>query len=93
MGNCAPRRRLDHVQIAVGVAGVEGLDRDGDEEVAPAGVADAFTAGCVADAVDLVHGMRHVVAERALVGDPGRIGLRERRMRRKKGRESQERGD
>ncbi|SPE26885.1 hypothetical protein SBA5_560051 [Candidatus Sulfotelmatomonas gaucii] len=67
-GKLGAARGFDHVQIAVGVARVKGLDRDGDEEVAPAGVTDSFAAGGVADAVNLVHGMRHVIGEGGLAG-------------------------
>lgn len=68
--------RFDHVQVAIGVTGVEGFDGDGDEEIAPAGVANTLTLCSAACAVHFVHGMRHVIAERALIENPLRIGLR-----------------
>ena len=71
---------LDHVQIAVAVARVEGLDCGGDQEVALPGVADSFAARGVADAVDLVHGMRHVIAEGGLVEEPRLAGLGRTRL-------------
>ena len=40
---------LNHVKVAVGVAGVKGFDGDGDEKFALALVADAFAARGVAD--------------------------------------------
>ena len=54
-----------------------------------AGVANAFAARGVADAVDLVHGMRHVVAERGLIGNPCGVRLRESKMRHKKSQRKQ----
>ena len=68
---------LDHVEIAVAVAGVEGFDRDGDEEITLPGVADSFAFGGMADAIDLVHGVRHVIGESGLIENPLRVGWRE----------------
>jgi len=68
---------LKHVEIAVGVAGVEGFDRDGEEEIALEGLADAFASRGVADAIDFVERVGHVVGEGGLVENPGLIGLRE----------------
>lgn len=66
---------LEHVEIAVGVAGVEGFDRNGEEEVALQGLTDAFASRGVADAIDFVERMGHVVVEGGLVEDPSLIGL------------------
>lgn len=54
---------LKHVEVAVGVAGVEGFDWNSDQKLALPGVADALAFGGVANAVDLMHGMRHVIGE------------------------------
>ena len=72
---------LEHVQVTIAVAGVEGLDRRGDQEVALAGVADTFAASGAAGSVDLVHGMRHVIGERGLIEVPGLV----RRLRMDRG--------
>jgi len=64
---------LLHVKIAVGVAGVKGLDLRGEEEVAHTGVANAFAFGGVADAVDLMDGVAHVIGERRLVEHKGAV--------------------
>jgi hypothetical protein len=63
------------VEVAVGVARVEGLDGGGDEEVTLAVMADAFAAGGAADAVDLVEGVGHVIGEGGGVESPGLVGL------------------
>ena len=70
---------LEHVQVAIAVAGVEGLDGDGEEKVAGSGVADSFAFGGVAGGIDLVDGMRHVIGEGGLVEEPGVVLLREGR--------------
>ena len=63
-------RDLDHVQVAVAIAGIEGLYGDCDQEVALSVVANAFAAGGVALAVGLVQRMRDVVGQGALLEDP-----------------------
>ena len=66
---------LDHVQVAIAVAGVEGLHGCGNQEITLSGAADAFAASGVAGSVDLVHGMRHVIRESGLVESPRLVGL------------------
>ena len=65
---------LDHVQVAIAVAGVEALDGCRDQEITLAGVAHTFAASGVAGAIDLVHGVRHVIGERGLIEVPGLVG-------------------
>ncbi len=84
-GELGAARGFDHVQIAVGIAGVEGFDRNGNEEVALPGVADAFSLGGMAGAIHFMHGVRHVIGERGFACDPGGIRLRGRRHRDQKG--------
>lgn len=70
---------LDHVQVAVAVAGIEGLDGCGDEEVTLTFVAYTFSTSSVTGAIDLVHRMRHVIGEGGLIEGPrlvGRLGVR-----------------
>ncbi len=68
---------LKHVEVAVGVSGVKGFDLDGEEEVALEGLADTFASGGVADSVDFMERVGHVIGEGGLVEDPGLIGLRD----------------
>jgi len=65
---------LEHVEVAVGVAGVEGFYRGGQEELTDAEVADALAAGGVADAIDLMQRVGHVVGEGGLVEGPDAVG-------------------
>src|ERR1039457_3137752 len=46
---------LQHVKVAIGVAGVERFDRYSDEELTFAGAAIAFAPGIVTDAIHLMH--------------------------------------
>jgi len=66
---CAPGD-LKHVEVAVGVAGVEGFDWNGDKELALPGMANALSFGGVTDTVDLMHRMRHVIGEGRLIQYP-----------------------
>jgi hypothetical protein len=70
-------RGFNHVQIAIGVAGVEGFDRDGDEKVAHAALTDTLAPGVMTHAVNLMHGMGHVIRERGLIQNPLRCCLGE----------------
>ena len=76
---------LHHVNVAIAVAGVEGFDGDGDEEVALAVVTEALAAGSVADAVGLMEGVGDVIGESALLEEPlavlGEGGQREEQKR------------
>ena len=63
-------RHLQHVKIAITVAGIEGLNGRRDQEITLPVVTKALAFGCVADAVELVQRMRHVIGERALLEHP-----------------------
>ena len=65
------------MQVAVAVAGIEGLDGDGDQEVALSFVADALAARGVAHAFGLVERVRNVVGQCALLEDPLVVGSEE----------------
>lgn len=67
---------LDHVQVAIAVARVEGLYGCGNQEITLAGVADPFTASSMADSIDFVHWVRHVIAESGLIEVPRLVSLR-----------------
>ena len=69
-GEFSTTRDLEHVQVAVAVAGIECLNGNGDEEVALSFVADALAAGGVAHAFALMQGMRDVVGQGAFLEDP-----------------------
>jgi hypothetical protein len=69
---------LNHVDVAIAVAGVEGFYGDGDEEVASPIVTCSLPASGVTNPVGLVKGVRHVVVERALLEDPLAVGKRDR---------------
>jgi hypothetical protein len=58
------------VDVAVAVAGVEGFDGDGDEEVALSVVTNALAASGVADAVGLMERVGDVIGEGALLEEP-----------------------
>jgi sugar phosphate isomerase/epimerase len=66
---------LNHVQIAIAVAGVEAVDGRRDEKIALPVMACAFALCCMAYAVHLMHGVRHVVAQRRPLKDPLGAGL------------------
>ena len=68
---------LKHVEVAIAVAGVEGLDGNGEQKIALPGVADALSFGGVADAIDFMHGMRHVIGEGGLIEEPRAVWLGE----------------
>ena len=61
---------LKHVQVAIAVAGVKGVDGDGDEEIAAVRSAVAFALCVVAGAIDFMHGMGDVPGESRLHQDP-----------------------
>lgn len=69
-GKLRAAHRLHHVQIAIAVAGVEGLQRDRNQEVATCGAAIALAFGVVTGAIDFMHGMRDVPGERGLHENP-----------------------
>ena len=69
---------LQHVQVAIAVAGIEGFDRRGNQEVALSSVADALAFGSLTDAIDLMHRVRHVITQRGLDKDPLTVGLTKR---------------
>jgi hypothetical protein len=67
---------LKHVEVAIAVAGVEGFDGDGDQEIASSVVANAFAASGVTDAFRLIQRVRDVISERGLIEDPLAVGGR-----------------
>jgi Na+-transporting NADH:ubiquinone oxidoreductase subunit NqrA len=69
---------LEHVKIAVAIAGVERFDGHSNQEVALSRVAHSLPAGGVAHAFHLVQRVRHMVSEGASFQDPLAVGLRER---------------
>jgi hypothetical protein len=72
-------RYLNHVQITVAVPGIEGLDRNRDQEVALSSMANAFAARLMTHAFSLMQGMRHMVGQCALLQDPLTVGCRSKR--------------
>ena len=75
------------MQVAVAVAGIEGLDRNGDQKVALALMANSLAARRVADAVGLMQRVRNVVGQRALLEHPlvvggEKVGQREQQKKR-----------
>lgn len=58
---------LDHMEIAVAVARIEGLHWYGDQKVALPVMANSFATHLMADAFRLVKRMRHMVGEGALL--------------------------
>ena len=79
---------LNHVEVAIAVAGVEGFDGDGDEEVALSLAAGSLPARGVADAIGLMKRVRDVVGERALLENP--LGVGEGKYGQKQQRESRD---
>ena len=77
-GELAAARHLQHVEIAIAVAGIERFDGHGDQEIALPRVADALALGRVADAVHLMQRMRDVIGEDGLLQRPLAVGLRAR---------------
>jgi hypothetical protein len=67
--------------VAVAVAGVKRLDGDRDQEIALSGAANSLTAGRVADAIDLMQRVRHVIGERGLFENPLAVGQDPHRKR------------
>ena len=74
-GKFAAAGYLKHVEIAVAVPGIEGFNRDGDQEIALSGVANALAAGGVADAIELMERVRDVVCESGLRKKPLAVSL------------------
>lgn len=65
-GKFGAARDLNHVEVAITVAGVERLDGNGDEEIALSGMTSSLPAGGVADAIGLMKRVRDVVCEGTL---------------------------
>jgi hypothetical protein len=63
-------RGLQHMQIAIAVAGIERLDGHRDQKVALSGVARALASRRVADAVNLVERVRDVIREGIFFENP-----------------------
>jgi len=78
-GKFSAARDLNHVEVAITVAGVEGLHGNGDEEVALSGMTGSLPAGGVADAIGLIKRVRDVVGEGALLQNPLAVSKRKRR--------------
>jgi hypothetical protein len=68
-------RGLEHVEVAVTISGVEGFHRRGHQEVTLPGMADAFAARGVTDAIDFMNGMGHVIREGRLIQHPLLVSL------------------
>jgi len=66
---CAARG-LQHVQIAIAVAGIEGLERNRNQKIAACSTAVALAFGVMTGAIDFMHGMRDVPRERGLHQNP-----------------------
>jgi len=68
-------RYLKRVKIAVAVAGIEGLNRYRDQEIALSGVANALPFRRMADAFNLMQRVRHMIGEGGLFESPLTICL------------------
>ena len=75
-------RYLKRVKIAVAVAGIEGLNRYRDQEIALSRVANALPFRRMADAFNLMQRVRNVVRESGLFKNPLAIHLCERSLER-----------
>jgi hypothetical protein len=78
-----PAGDLKHVDVAIAVAGVEGLDGYGEQEITLPQMADALSLRTMAHTIDLMQWMRHVISEGGLIQDPRAVCLGERRQREK----------
>jgi hypothetical protein len=67
---------FNHVQIPIRVTGIKRLHRNRDENLALPGVAGSLSFRVVTHTINLVHGVRHVITQRALAGNPLLILLR-----------------
>ena len=76
-------RNLKHVEVAIAIAGVEGLDGYGEQEITLPQMTNALSLRSMAHTIDLMQRMRHVISEGGLVQGPGAVCLGERRQREK----------
>jgi len=81
-------RHLQHVQIPVGVARIERLDRNRDQEVALTGLARTSASSRVADAIGVVERVRHVIRQSGLHEDPSVTGTLRGREKQQQGQEN-----
>ena len=73
MGYSPPLGYLEHVQVAVAIAGLERFHRHRDQEVALSGMADAFAARGMAYCIDLMEWMGYVIGQGRLFEHPLRV--------------------
>ena len=83
-GKLRPARHLKHVQIAVAVPRIKGLDGHGDQKIALPGVADAFASRRMAYALALMQRVRDMVGEGGLFQNPLAICCQRRNASRRK---------
>ena len=65
---------LKHVKVAIAVPRIKRLNGYRDQEIALSGVADTLAYRRMADAIDLMQRMRHMIGESALFKNPLAIG-------------------
>ena len=63
------------MEIAVAVSGIERLHRHRNQEITWSGMTNPFAFRRATDAIDFVHGMRHVIGKGRSFQSPLRIGL------------------
>lgn len=73
-GKLRTARHLNHVKITVAIAGIEGLDGYGDEEITLSLATDTLASGRTADADRLVERVKDVIADLGLIENPLLIG-------------------
>ena len=81
-------RHLKHVKIAVAVSGIKRLNRHRDQEIALSSVANTLASCRMADALDLMQRVRHVIGESGLFESP--LAIRLARRGRRETKKSQE---
>ena len=83
-GKLCASRRLNHMNVAVAIARIKGLNRYRDQEIAFSVVTNALASGRVADSVSLVQRVRDVIRERGLFKNPLTIRRRGKLRKRQK---------
>lgn len=63
VGNCPPTRHLHHVNFPVDISGIEGFNGQSYQEIALSGVANALASRRVAQAINLMQRVRHVIGQ------------------------------
>src|SRR5579864_4263919 len=69
-GKLCAARRLEHVEIPVAVTRIKRFHRYRNQEIALSGVANALALRGMADALDLMQGMRHMIRKSGLLQYP-----------------------